>query len=59
MNPEQPNLNRVAEKREQPRRAIDPDTGKPFPPAGKQWLQGKLTYIGIFLGFLGASHRRT
>lgn len=42
------------------RRAIDPDTDMPAPYAfetraaeGKQWLQGKMTFIGIALNFAG------
>ena len=37
----------------EPLRAIDPDTGKPFP-MPKQSLKGKLTYIGLIVSASGA-----
>ena len=40
------------------KRALDPDTGKPVPYASsKQWLQGKVTYIGILLTTIGGMAR--
>jgi hypothetical protein len=72
MNPEPSHLRRQREKaaeigllrKEEVRRALDPETGEPIPLSwetrareGKQFLQGKMTFIGLALTAAGAIGR--
>ena len=65
MSPEPAHLRRQREKEPEPeiRRALDPGTGQPIPREfktsrdAKQFLEGKLTFIGLALTAAGAIGR--
>ncbi len=60
-NPESSHMKRARERAEMEteiRRALDPETGKPFPQQPpRQFLQGKLTAICLLVSGIGAAGR--